>query len=285
MKKIRLNYSTQTFLLSIPGLAGFALFYFLPFLLSLNYAVIDNVFKKNFIGTGNFIKLFNNEVYLLALTNTLTFITSATIMLVFCSLILSLISIYAGKIYKYCCFTFLMPVFLPTASTAFIWHNLFNAGGKLNVLELNTPTFFERMFSPQILPLYLILLWKFVGLNTVIIAGELNSVKENVYEAAALDGASGFILHRYITLPLIRNTLFFVVVLSIVNAFSIYKEIYFLFTNDYPPDSVYMLQHFMNNNFKKLNYQNLSAGTLVFVAIVLSIVYLLYRSRMKSIEE
>ena len=58
-------------------------------------------------------------------------------------------------------------------------------------------------------------------------------------------------------------------ILSIINSFKIFREIYLL-TGDYPYDGLYMLQHFMNNMFKHLDYQRLSAAA-VFLAIVIVI--------------
>ena len=68
--------------------------------------------------------------------------------------------------------------------------------------------------------------------------------------------------------------IFFVAILSIMNAIKISKELYLLF-GDYPPESVYMLQNFMNNNFFKLNYQRLSTAA-ILVILVISVIIGIY---------
>ena len=75
-----------------------------------------------------------------------------------------------------------------------------------------------------------------------------------LYEFARLEGASAYKMATKITLPLILPTAFLVFVLAWVNAFKIFKEVYFI-GGAYPNESVYTLQHFMNNKFSKLDYQ------------------------------
>jgi multiple sugar transport system permease protein len=285
IRKNNSKYRKQAFSYSIPSLTGFTLFYVIPFIWSLYYAVIDNVFKNNFVGMQNFYNLFMNEFYVLALINTLTFTLISVVLLVVFSVICTFLFVYAGSIIYYFRFAFLLPYFLPTASTGFIFYNIFNSNGKLNIIQLYNLNFFERLFSPQMIPLLVILLWKYTGLNIVILTSAINSIDDSIYEAASLDGASGASLHRHITMPLINRTFFFVIVLSVMNSFNIYKEIYYLFPRDYPPDSVYMLQHFINNNFRKLSYQNLSAGTLIFAILVLFIIYMLYYKTFKTLND
>ncbi len=70
-----------------------------------------------------------------------------------------------------------------------------------------------------------------------------------------------------ITLPLIVPYLFFILIMSVINSFKSFREAYIL-CGDHPNASIYMLQHFMNNNFENLNYLRLStAAILVFLVI------------------
>ena len=69
---------------------------------------------------------------------------------------------------------------------------------------------------------------------------------------------------------------FFAVVISIMDCFKVYREIYILY-GDIPPKEIYMLQHFMNNNFLKLNYQRLSTAAFLVVAVISFLIWLLLR--------
>ena len=66
----------------------------------------------------------------------------------------------------------------------------------------------------------------------------------------------------------------FVFILSMINSFKIFREVYLL-TGNYPFDRLYMLQHFMNNTFNKLDYQKLSAAAVLFAVIMIVIMAIL----------
>lgn len=73
--------------------------------------------------------------------------------------------------------------------------------------------------------------------------------------------------------------MFFVVIMSIVNSFKVFRETY-LIAGDYPHDSIYMIQHYMNNMFVSLDIQKLTAAaTLMFVSILLIVLALFAMER------
>ena len=68
----------------------------------------------------------------------------------------------------------------------------------------------------------------------------------------------------------------FVIIMSLINSFKVFREVYLL-TGDYPYNSLYMMQHFMNNTFASLDYQKLSAAAIimaVFMMVVIGILLL-----------
>ena len=88
----------------------------------------------------------------------------------------------------------------------------------------------------------------------------------------------------HITLPNIAPTLFFTFVLSIVNSLKIFRESFLLYTN-YPDESVYMLQNYLNNHFQKLNYQNISTAAIFFAVIVYTVVAVVFVAEKKWSEQ
>jgi len=263
-------------MLALPGIMGFFLFYFIPLFYSVYYAFIDNNFNHNFIGLENFTKLLNNEYYMLALANTVKFTIIGVALILSLSTIISIFFMYTGKKYSNLKVTFILPFLIPTGGVAYVWKTLFNAGGKLTMLQIVKPNPLQLFFAPQMLPIYLIFLWKYSGFIIILISGAITQISKEVYEAAMLDGANGLRIHTHITIPLISPMLLFSTVLSIVNSFNIYKEIYYLYNGDYPPDAAYMLQHFMNNRFHRLDYQALSAGAIIFSIVMIFITGALY---------
>lgn len=73
---------------------------------------------------------------------------------------------------------------------------------------------------------------------------------------------------------MIAPTIFFTVLLSIVNSFKIFKESYLYYGNKYPPNHSYTLQYYMNNNFLKFDYQALATSSILTSLLVLVIVVL-----------
>lgn len=117
---------------------------------------------------------------------------------------------------------------------------------------------------------------KSFGYNTVLYLAGLNGIPTDYYRMADLEGATSGQKLRYITLPLMVPTFFFVFVISVINCFRSYREA-FLLAGEHPHESVYMLQHFLSNNFKNLNYQRLSVAAVCLFALVAVLCAVLYR--------
>ena len=112
----------------------------------------------------------------------------------------------------------------------------------------------------------------------VIFAAALQTVPEAYYEYASLEGASAFQRETKITLPLIIPTAFLVFMLAWVNAFKIFKEVYFI-GGAYPDETVYTLQHFMNNKFARLDYQDVTTAAYSFAIIVFALFGMMYLTK------
>ena len=117
-----------------------------------------------------------------------------------------------------------------------------------------------------------------VGFSIVLFSAALSSVPDALYEFARLEGAGVVQQEMKITLPMILPTAFLVFVMAWVNAFKIFKEVYFI-GGAYPRDAVYTLQHYMNNQFAKLDYQNVTTAAYSFALIVFVLFGMLYLSR------
>lgn len=268
-----MKMNRKMLLLSLPFLAGFLLFYILPLFYSLYYSAIESAFFPKWVGFQNYIAVLQNQYYRLALWNTFEFAWTGVPVLTLVALILSLLFHGMGGKHGWLRGAFVLPMLLPSASVVPIFRHFFtdyNSPVQLAMLGLG-------MSQSQIVrvPVYLLYVWKNVGFNVILLMAALLMIPRDIYEAAALDGARNFRRFRSITLPLITPTLFFVVLMSIVQSLRIFKEAYLLY-GAYPDTSIYMVQHYMNNHFFKLNYQNLTSGGLIFAVIVYLLVLLYY---------
>lgn len=253
MKGRRLTWKMKCIICMFPSLAGTAVFFVVPYFRVLFYSLIDNQFKRNFVGFSNYIKTLGNEYFLLALKNSLLLIAICIPALIICALLIAIAIAFIFKKHTAVRTAFILPMVIPTAGVALIWQ-----------------LFFED--TSTVLPLYLLFIWKNIGICIILMTAAFSSIDSSIFEAARLDGAGLFRLHTGITVPMIAPTILFCILLSIVNSFKIYKESYLFYQTNYPPEHSYTLQYFMNNHFLKLNYQSLSTSAVLTSVIILAIV-------------
>ena len=127
--------------------------------------------------------------------------------------------------------------------------------------------------SGQIIIVFLFL-WKNLGLNIILFLSALNNIPKEVIESSMMDGAGAVKRFFSIRLYYLGPTVFFVAIMSLINSFKIFREVYLL-TGDYPYDKLYTLQHFMNNMFNSLDYQKLSAAALLMAVVMIVLIALL----------
>ena len=121
----------------------------------------------------------------------------------------------------------------------------------------------------------LLFLWKNLGYNMILFISALNNIPTDIVEVATLEGASPFYKFIHIKLRYISPTIFFVTILSLINSFKVFREVYLLAGN-YPYDSLYMIQHFMNNTFNSLDYQKLSSAAIITALVMAVIIAVLF---------
>ncbi len=256
---------------------GFGIFYLLPFLLSFAYVLIDNPIHARFVGWGNFKELFHNKYFLLGLKNTLWFMLLSIPLNMLLSLLLALALHRDTVRQKYLVPVFLIPLVIPSATTAFFWEKLFHEYGPVNQLlhKLQMPgvDWFQSPYGMVIM--LVIFLWKNIGYNMVLFLSGLSSIPQEYYEYAILEGAGRWQRFRQITQIYLRPTMLLVFIMTFVNSFKVFKEIYII-TGETPHESLYILQHYMNNMFLGLNYSKLTAASYVVTIAVVGIVTVVF---------
>lgn len=265
-KKRSLN---PALLFILPGLLGFIIFYIWPFVLSLGYAFSDKAVNGSFVGLRNFIDLLNNKPYLRGLKNTVVFISICVPLNIFMSLGVAMLIKKIKAYKKLFILIFLIPLVIPSGSMVFFWKMFFDYSGVLNSIlcQLGFQKINWLETSNVRYVIVLIFIWKNLGYNMILFLSGLSSIPKEYYEAAKVDGAGPLNEFVNITLANLIPTFFIVVIMSIINSFKVFKEIY-LITGSYPHESIYMLQHFMNNMFSSLNYQKLTTATCILILII-----------------
>ena len=269
MTRKRKEYLTA-FLFVLPSFAGIAVFYIVPYII----CFVKSLYVGNtFVGVQNYIQLFQNGTFLLALKNTGIFTFTAIPILMVASFLIALFLNSFKKISSFFRSSFLIPVVVPIASLVCVWQLIFDdygaVNGLLNSLGFNTVEFFNSEFS--MVMIVFIYVWKYCGFCVILFTAGLANVPPSLYESARLDGAGSFKILTKITIPMITPTTFFVFLMEIIYSFKIFREVFAMFGN-YPNENVYFLQNFINNNYYNLNYPRLSSASIilsVFIIIIL----------------
>ena len=232
----------------------------------------------NFVGFRNFVNVWNNAAFKQAGINTLKFSMVAVPLAVALSLFLAAVmeSRIPGK--SYFRTFFLSPLMVPIASVVLIWQVLFNYNGLVNDFLGRfgiAKTDFLKSDKAMVVIIALFL-WKNLGYNMILFMAALASIPKDLLEVAALEHASKYQIFWHIKVRYMSSTILFVAIMSLINSFKVFREVY-LMTGDHPYETLYMLQHFMNNTFASLDYQKLSAAAIIMFIVVSALVLVMLK--------
>ncbi len=257
----------------LPSMLGVGLFFVAPFAVVGYYSSVDSPFNPRFVGFENYARLFQNSAFLNAARNTAIFSLSAVPLAVVLALVMAMILDQSIPMRSTFRTFFLTPLMVPTASIVLIWQVFFHPNGAVNEFLLNIGhdkiDWFKSSYSYFVIQI--LYLWKNLGYNMILFMAALNDIPKDLLEVADLDGANAWQKFWKIKIRFLSPTILFVGLMSLVNSFKVFREIYLL-TGDYPYDTLYMLQHFMNNTFRSLDYQKLSAAAVIMFLVMIVII-------------
>ena len=260
-----------------PSLIGVAVFFIVPFFVIVYYSMVNNPIQHQFVFLDNFIALFKNSAFRTASKNTLFFsLIAVPLAVVLPFLLAEMLEARIPMKSQFRTF-FLSPMMVPVASVVLIWQVIFANNGAMNdFLALFGVERIDWLKSSQaqivVVTMYL---WKNIGYNMILFMAGLANIPRELIEVADIDGATPWFKFQNITLRYLSPTILFVTILSLINSFKVFREVYLL-TGEYPVESLYMLQHFMNNTFKALDYQKLSAAAALMSVVMVGIIALLF---------
>lgn len=261
--------------LLLPGLCGFLCFYIIPFGISIHHATIQSAFIPVFVGLDNFKTIALNPFYQLALKNSFLLAVLLPALIIPSALMLALIMrkfLFLRPLQG----VFLFPAFVPSSAVASIWNLFFHKGRGFMVALNYGGGVVNSGLNGEWLSLFTLALWKNLGIPLVLIMGALLTVDEELEQAAALDGANSFKRFTHIVFPQLKPTVMFALVYVVMCSQRLFREAYVLY-GEYPSESIYLVQHYMNNHFAKLNYQYLTAGAIGLAFIITIAIVPLFR--------
>ena len=220
----------------LPSLAGVLLFFFLPLLMLLKTSFQKSPTNSDFVGFANYGRVITNSAFVNASKNTLTFALISVPLAIVLSLLVALLlnSGMPGKsIFRS---ILLNPMMVPVASIVLIWQVFFSYNGVINgwfasLFGMNKIDWLKSSYAQIVI--FLMFIWKNLGYNMVLFLAALNNIPTEVIESAKMDGAGPVKRFFSIKMHYLSSTIFFVGIMSLINSFKIFREVYLL-TGDYP---------------------------------------------------
>lgn len=248
--------------------------------------------EKPFLGFGNFIEMFNNDAFLQALKNTTliafgVFFLSVPIAMVIAALLNSGIRFKAWYESIY-----FLPYITPMVPVAVTWKWIYNKDyGLLNYFLgwFGVPPQ-AWLFEPTLALISVIILtvWKTIGYNMIIFMVGIGGISKEYYEAASLDGATGISAFRYITVPLLKPITLFVSIVTLIQSYNVYSQVYIL-ASDIQGSPGYVVRvlvyDMIENGFRyyRMGYAAGEAVVLFMIVLLLTLIQL-WISRERNIK-
>jgi len=237
--RLRIKKEHYGFLFIAPFIIGFLLFGLYPVVHTLGLSFTNTTLMKTgseFIGFRNFESLFANKTFLTAVTNTwelwlMNFIPQMVIaMLLAVWFANTRLKIKGGGVWR---MLFYLPNLMMPAAIAALFFSLFSFYGPVNQFLVRSglqADAIDYVRSPGTMRGLVVFIqwWLWYGQTTIILMAAMTSISVSLYEAALMDGASGWQSFRYLTLPLIKPVMIYVLVTSLVGGMQMYDIPYLL---------------------------------------------------------
>jgi multiple sugar transport system permease protein len=263
----------------LPNVVGFFLFMLVPVVATfvLSFMKYDMLTQPTFVGLGNYITMFSDPIVWEVTKNTALY-TILTVPVGMCiSLLLAVMLDQKIAFRRFYRAAFFLPSITSMVVVAIVWQWIYNP-------EFGIMNYFLSLFGIQgpkwlldsrtsLVSLAIVGIWKSAGYNMIIFLSGLQGISTSYYEAAKLDGAGLWQQFRYITLPLLKPTTFFIFVMAVISSFQVFDQV-MLMTEGGPGRSSSVLVHYLYQNafqYFKLGYACAIAYLLFFIIMGITI--------------
>lgn len=269
----------------LPALIGTAVFIIIPVIcsFSLSFTDWDLLNDIRFVGLDNYKNLISTHLFWKMLTNTFVYAISVSVFGVIIPMVLACLlnnKIRGSEFYKTAYF---IPFITPMIVIALVWQWIFdpNIGGINTLLHLHINWLYDKAYAMPVL--VCVSVWKLIGYNMIIFLSGLASINQEVLEASKIDGANSFNTFRYVTVPMISSTIFFVIIITSISSFQVFDLIYMM-TQGGPENSTMVLVYAIYKYaFEYFDVGQASAIAYVLFAIIFILVLFQWKLRKKIV--
>ena len=225
-----------SYLFIAPAVILFSIFVFIPVVASffLSFTKYNVISAPQWVGLENYRQIFFHDPrFWKAMRNTALYVLGVVPVGISLSLLLAVAIDQKIRFKNFYKMMFFMPIVTSVVAYSVIWRWLF-AGEKYGLInhwliKLRLSPVDWLMNPHWILPAIMIVsIWGGLGYNIFLLLAGLQTIPSTFYEAADIDGAGGWYKFWHITLPLLRPTLIFVLIMSVINSFQVFEQVYIL---------------------------------------------------------
>jgi len=273
----RMREEWSAYLMLSPGLLLFAVFVLFSigfsFYISFHQWDILNP-DKPFVGLDNYRRLADDPLFRKSLYNTFIYTIFSVPLTMACGLAIALLlnqAIHGRAIFRT---AFFLPVITPLVVAALMWKWVYNGDYGLANYYLQKLHVINHevlwLSNPDLaLPSVIVMtIWKGVGFAMVIYLAGLQAIPEEYYEAARVDGAGAWHRLRYITIPLVAPTSFFLLVIGVIGAFQVFTELFIMTTGGPLQSTTTIVYYLWNMGFQQFQMGYATAIAYALFAII-----------------
>ena len=264
----------------LPSLMGFLVFIIYPVFYSLGVSFTDwdLINPMKFVGIKNYQSLVNDSTFWHSLKNTFLFIIGYLPSVMIIGLLVALLlnsKLCLKPVFRG---VYFLPVVTSWVAVSLVWKWLFNPKyGLINyfltMIGLHGPNWLN---DPKTAMLAIIItsVWKDIGFIMVLYLGGLQNISVSLYEAADTDGADKWHQFWKITLPMLKQTTFFVSMISLINSFQVFDQVNIMTAGGPGDATTVLVQNIYNSAFKysEMGYAAAMSWILFLIILVVSIV-------------
>lgn len=272
----------------LPNLIGFLLFTLIPVMTAfvLSFMEWDSANPAKFVGLKNFMALFRTRSFRVALWNTIYYTVGVVPLTIVVSLALAVLFSKPIRGIAFFRAAHYFPYLASIVAVAGVWQFLYNAdAGPINMFlksigVANPPRWTAS--TTWAMPAVIIMnVWRSCGYYMIMFVSGIQAIPSHLYEAAMLDGAGGLQRFRYVTLPMLSPTMFFVSIICIINSFKVFGAIYVM-TQGGPGGSTSVLVYeIYTQAFSNFKFGFASAEALVLFLLIFIVTLIQYRGQEK----
>ncbi len=275
-----------------PFLVAYAIFLIYPVLrmfeMSFTYNSLVGAGGSQFLGLANYKELFSDPAFWSSLWHTALFTILSTPPLVIIALVFAMLTNRIRFAQWFFRFTFFAPFILPVSVAALIWIWLYQPGfglisSYLGVIGLGNVGWLTDA-NVAMISIVIMTVWWTVGFNFVLYLAGLQEIPRELYDAAAVDGATPLAQTRWITIPLLKRTTILVLTLQILASLKVFDQIYIMTYGGPNFSTRPVIEYFYDQGFTNYRVGFASAVSAVFFFVILaaSVAWFMYSNRREA---